>query len=146
MSVKETLLMDLSKAFDCLHHKLITAKLNAYSFNFPALRLIHDYLSNRKPRIKIKNTYITWMEIVFGVTQGSILRPLLFNIFLAGLFFIISNINIASYADDSTSYIAADNIDDLIKSLEEAPTALFQWFDSSFLKNNLGKFHLLINK
>ena len=77
MSVKETLLIDLSKAFDCLHHKLITAKLNAYSFNFPALRLIHDYLSNRKPRIKIKNTYITWMEIVFGVTQGSILRPLI---------------------------------------------------------------------
>ena len=78
MSVKEALLIDLSKAFDCLNHKLLTAKLNAYSFNLPALRLIcliHDYLSNRKQRIKIKNTYITWMEIVFGVTQGSILRP-----------------------------------------------------------------------
>ena len=86
------------------------------------------------------------MEIVFGVTQGSILKTLLFNIFLAGLFFMISNINIASYADDNTSYISADNIDDLIKSLEEASTALFQWFDNSFLKNNLGKFHLLINK
>ena len=86
------------------------------------------------------------METVFGVTQGSMLKTLLFNIFLAGLFFMISNINIASYADDNTSYISADNIDDLIKSLEEASTALFQWFDNSFLKNNLGKFHLLINK
>ena len=90
------------------------------------------------------------MKIVFGVTQGSILRSLLFNIFLADLFFIISNINIASYADDNTSYIAADNIDDLIK-LEEASTTLFQWFDNSFLKNNLEKFkfkflHLLRNK
>ena len=122
MSVKETLLIDLSMAFDCLDHKLLTA-----SFNYPALRLINDYLSNRKRRIKIENTYITWMEIVFGVTQGSILRPLLFHIFLPGLFFFISNLSIPNYADDNTSYIAADNIDDLIKSLEEASTALFQY-------------------
>ena len=84
MLVKETLLIDLSKASDCLDHKLLTAKLNAYSFSYPALRLIHDYLSNRKQRIKIEKTYITWMKIVFGVTQGSVLRLVLFNIFLAG--------------------------------------------------------------
>ena len=74
------------------------------------------------------------------------MRPLLFNIFFVGLFFIISSIKIASYADDNTSYNAADNIDNLIKPLEEASTALFQRFDNSFLKNNLGKIHLLINK
>ena len=56
MSVKETLLTDLSKAFDCLDHKLLTPKWNAYSFNLPSLRLMHDYLSNRKQRIKIENT------------------------------------------------------------------------------------------
>ena len=84
------------------------------------------------------------MEIVFGVTQGSISRPLSFNIFLAERFFIISNINIASYADDNTPYIAVDYIDDLIKSLEEASTALFQWFDDNLLNINPDKFHLLI--
>ena len=63
-----------------------------------------------------------------------------------GLFFIISNINIASYAGDNTSYIAVENIDYLTKSLEEVSTVLFQWFDKGFLKNNLRKFHLLINK
>ena len=137
------LLTGLSKTFDCLDLKLLTAKLNAYSFNLPALRLICDYLSNRKQRIKTENNYSTLMEIVFGVTQGSILRPLLFNIFMADLFFIMSNIDIASYADDNTPYIAADNIDDLIKSLEEAYTALFQRFDINLLKNNPGECHLL---
>ena len=44
MAVKESLLIDLSKAFDCLGHKLVTAKLNAYGVNLPAIRLIHDYL------------------------------------------------------------------------------------------------------
>ena len=46
---------DLSKAFGCLDHKLLTAKLNAYSFNLPALRLIYEYLSNREQRMKIQN-------------------------------------------------------------------------------------------
>ena len=111
------LLTGLSKAFDCLDLKLLTAKLNAYSFNLPALRLICDYLSNRKQRIKTENTYSTLMEMVFGVTQGSILRPLLFNIFMADLFFIMSNIDIASYADDNTPYIAADRVHCLIPTV-----------------------------
>ena len=119
--------------------------MNAYSFNLPALHLIHDYLSNRKQRIKTENTYRTWMRTAFSVTRSSIVRPLLFNIFLADLFFIISNVNIASYADDNTPYISADNIDDIIKSLETTSTALFQWFDTNFLKSNPGEFHLLIN-
>ena len=61
------------------------------------------------------------MRTAFSVTRSSIVRPLLFNIFLADLFFIISNVNIASYADDNTPYISADNIDDIIKSLEKHP-------------------------
>ena len=91
------LLIELSKSFDCLNHTLLTARLNAYTFNNPVLHLIHDYLSNIKQRIKFDNTHITWTETVFGNTEGSILRPLLFNIFLADLFFIISNTDIARY-------------------------------------------------
>ena len=70
------LLADLSKAFDCLPHDLIIAKLNAYGFSLSALRLIHDYLSNRKQRTKINLTYSSWEEILFGVPQGSILGSL----------------------------------------------------------------------
>ena len=64
---------------------------------------------------------------------------------MADLLFIISNIDVASYADDNAPYIAADNIGDLIKSLEEASSALFQWFDNNLLKNNPGECHLLIS-
>ena len=56
---------DLTKAIDCLDHKVLTANLNAYSFNLPAIRLKHDYVSERKQRIKIDNVYSTWMDIVF---------------------------------------------------------------------------------
>ena len=137
------LLRDLSKAFDCLDHELLTAKLNAYGFSLPALRLINDYLSNRKQRTKIENTYSTWLDIIFGVPQGSILGPLLFNVFLADLFFTVNDINIASYADINTLYMITDNVDDLIASLDQASNGLFKLFKSNILKSNAeNKCHL----
>ena len=113
-------LADLSKAFDCLNHDFLIAKLNAYGFSLPALKLIHDYLSNRKQRTRINNLYSTWMEIAFGVPQGSILGLLLFSFVLADLFFIVNSTDIANYADDNMPHATANDIDSLIASLEEA--------------------------
>ena len=55
------LMTDLSKTFDCLDHKLLIAKLNPYGFSLPALKLVHDYLSNRKQRTKVNITYSSWL-------------------------------------------------------------------------------------
>ena len=96
------LLTDLSKAFDCLDHELLIAKLNAYGFSLPALRLIHDYLSHRKQRTRVDNSYSEWLAVMFRVPQGSILGPLLFKNFSADLFLIHSDIDIANFADNNT--------------------------------------------
>ena len=70
------LLIDLSKAFDCLSRNLLITKLHAYVFDIPALRLLHNYLTNRKQPVKLDCTFSFWEEILFDVPQGSILGPL----------------------------------------------------------------------
>ena len=118
------ILTDLSKAFDCLSHELIIAKLNAYGFSLSALKLMQSYLSERKQKTKINQAYSSWEEILFGVPHRSILGPILFNIFLSDLFLVVQNVDFASYADDNTIYDAGDNIDEVMFSLQESSKKL----------------------
>ena len=74
------LLTDLKKAFDCIQHDLLIAKLYAYGFNMKSLKLLNNYLYNRKQRTKINSAYSERVNIIFGVRKGSILGPLRFNI------------------------------------------------------------------
>ena len=81
-------LMDLSKAFDCIPHDLIIAKLASYGFERETLRLIYSYLKGRKQCVKIDNTYSDYNEIISRVPQGSILGPVFFNLSINDLFFL----------------------------------------------------------
>ena len=80
-------LMDLSKAFDCLPHDLLIAKLEAYGFDRNTLKLFHSYLKDGKQVVKVKGFLGILKEIISGVPQGSIIGPILFNIFINDLFY-----------------------------------------------------------
>ena len=90
--------------------------------------------------------YSSWEDILFGVPQGSILGPILFNIFLSDLFLIVDDIDIANYADNNTIYKEHENIDDLIISLQDAAAKLFKWFSHNQMKGSTDKCHLLLSK
>ena len=119
--------------------------MHAYGFSLAALRLVHSYLSNRKQKTKISESYSSSEEILFGVPQGSIFGPLLFNIFICDLFIVIDYINIANYADDNTPFVSGDTPLNVITSLENATEKLFEWFTNNLMKANHDKFHLLMS-
>ena len=81
------ILMDLSKAFGTISHDLLIAKLHVYGFSKESLKLITSYLTNRWERTKLDTGFSKWTKILLGVRQGSVLEPLLFNIYINDLFF-----------------------------------------------------------
>ena len=97
-----SVLMDLSKAFDCLPHDLLIAKLEASGLDREMVKLVYSYLKDRKQAVKVKGFVGILKSIIPGVPQGSILAPILFNIFINDLFYFIEGNNLHNFADDNT--------------------------------------------
>ena len=99
-------------------HNLLITKLFWYGVAPISLKLIFSYLSNRTQGVRINNSYSRKSEIKYGVSQGSVIGLLLFNIDLTDLFLECENDNISSYADDTTPYSCAQDISSVISELQ----------------------------
>ncbi|XP_057302848.1 uncharacterized protein LOC130637010 [Hydractinia symbiolongicarpus] len=145
------LLMDLSKAFDCINHKLLIAKLHAYGFSSSALSFIWSYLKQRFQRVGIDGVFGCWKEIFSGIPQGSILGPLLFNIFLNDFLFQYdvnmppcSDILVCNYADDNTFCASAETFHEVKYMLEQLFRSAALWFSDNGLQLNASKCDFII--
>ena len=136
--------MDLSKAFDCLLHELVLAKLHAHGVDIKSLKLLQDYLSNRAQRVKLDSIFSSWLKILLGVPQGSILGPLLFNVSLNAMLWFVEITDICNFADDSTIYSCAKSINDVIENLQSDLKIALKWFKENQMMANPGKFQFMI--
>ena len=142
--VAGAVLTDLSKAFDCLPHDLLIAKLHAYGFDKSALRFIYSYLTERTQRVKVGGEYSKERTLKYGVPQGSILGPLLFNLFINDIFYFLDESKLANYADDTSNYLAKKGIFPFLHALKSEIEIVLDWFKINEMKSNSEKCHLIV--
>ena len=136
-------LMDLSKAFDCIPHDLLMAKLYTFGLYMDAITFIYSYMKRRKQGVKINDTESLFKILLSGLPQGSILGPILFNIFINDLLFFTK---LANFADDNTIYAAKRDLNELLRLLEKESEVAIKWFSDNNMIVNPKKFQTIIIK
>ena len=134
-----TILMGLSKAYDCLPHGLLIVKFEAYGIGKSGLKLLLSYISNPKQSTKVNSSYSDWYDIITGVPQESILGPLLLNLFINNLFLFVEKTNICNFADDNTIYSCDGCLETVLEDLQNDMKILLNWFKIYSTKPNAKK-------
>ena len=132
-------LTDLSKAFNCLPHDLVVAKLEACGLDTKTLKL----MSGCKQCVKIRNSCSLLKLILFDIPHRSILEPIFFNIFMNDIFFLLGS-NLHNFADDNTVIAVAETIQDLINGLEVKTSIIIEWMKDNDMIANPNKFKAIV--
>ena len=139
------LLMDLSKAFDCLPHKLLIAKFDAYGLDNKSCQLLSSYFSDRYQRVKIGNNTSNWSYVDKGAPQGSKMGPFSFNLHSNDFMYIMNNeCDIYNYADDNTICSESKHLEDIKRNIESQAELFIKWFESNYMKVNPDKFQAIV--
>ena len=130
--------VDVSKAFDSNNHSLLLVKLKAYGFSSSALKLMSSYLLGCRQHVKVQGLCSSYQDIKKGVQPGSLLGPLLFNIFINHLSIFVPYRSLRLYADDSTGYLS-DTSPSVVKFVMNSELSLSSWFDDNCLLIDIDK-------
>ncbi len=135
-----TLLIDLSKAFDCMQCGLLIAKMSAYHLSNDACEFMISYLCDSYQRVKISNNTSSWKKMQKGILQGSMLGPFLFNVFMNNIFYFMEICDLSNYADDNILSIIRNTVNLVISALKKDAENAMLWFTETFMQANPTKF------
>ena len=131
--------LDFRSAFDTVNHEILVDKLERYGIRGLAKSWFISYLSNRKQRVRVNGVFSPFNSINMGVPQGSVLGPILFNLYINDLPKVSNRLNTTLFADDSTLTLSHKNFDSLISNLNQELSIVYKWTISNRLSINLEK-------
>lgn len=143
---------DFSKAFDCVQHGILMDKLYMYGIRGNAAQWISSYLTgrlqyvvlNQRNMSKVIKYQSAYLPVLHGIPQGSVIGPLLFNLYTNDIYNFISDILVFMYADDTTLFITSDSLQETKNISNVAINRLYEWFCSNKLSLNENKTNLLL--
>ena len=135
--------MDLPKAFCCVVHDLVLAKLTAYGFDNNSLKPINNFFGCRKFMTEIVSSYCPYLSPISGCSSRINLGSLIFNIYMCDLSLCDCETKIINYTCDTTLFACEPNMDLVLSKLEKDASTVFRWFQNNYLKVNSEKSHLL---
>ena len=115
---------------------MLDAKLHAYSFNKKVLVFLYSFLKLRKQSVKINDTESFFQILLSGVNHGSILGPILFNLFINDLFFFIKEAELANFADDNRIYLYSKDLTELLEILRKECETAINWFKTNSMTDS----------
>ena len=133
------LYLDISKAFDCINHQLLLAKLKFYGIRGLVLDWIKDYLKNRRQFVNYNGVFSDELQLLCGIPQGSILGPLFFLIYINDLPNISEVLSYIIFADDTNVFLSDSDLTSLMYKMNIEINKVFEWFKVNGLRVNLDK-------
>lgn len=135
--------LDVSKAFDTVSHSILLKKLSAIGFRGPFLLLLESFLSDRSQMVSVNGVHSSKIFLKSGVPQGSILSPLLFNIYVNDMCTAVSDCILYQYADDTLLLTRHLSYPKSIEMLQRSSNQLMEWFNRNLLDINISKTKLV---
>ena len=136
--------IDLQKAFYTVNHSILLKRLEHYRIRGVGLDWFSSYLSNRKQYVSVNSATSDYLDIIYGVLQGSVLGPLLLLIYINDLPSISKVLSFYLFADDTNIYFSSHDLFFLLKIMNRELKKVKRWLDANQLGFDVDKTSFVI--